>query len=148
MSLSHEINHDFTPYARRSITAFLETMMRRNVLVTTMAVNILTATPIESVSAKPRTMKAPNVPPSQKRITQAIRVVILLSLIADHARVKPISTAACNDLPARSSSLSRSKMSTLASTAMPSERMNAAMPGSVSVSCDEKTLNSASSMAP
>jgi len=50
-----------------------------------------------------------------------------------HARFHPSSMAVASDLPARNSSLTRSKISTLASTAMPIERINPVIPASVSV---------------
>ena len=49
------------------------------------------------------------------------------------ARLKPSSEASRTVLPRASSSRMRSKMSTLASTAMPTESTSPASPGSVSV---------------
>jgi len=51
------------------------------------------------------------------------------------ARRKPIFTAERSDLPAQSSSLRRSKISTFASTAIPIESTKPAMPGSVRTAC-------------
>ena len=62
-----------------------------------------------------------------------MRVDTFESRMEFQARLKPASMAAVRFLPARSSSLVRSKMRMLASTAMPTERMKAAMPASVSV---------------
>ena len=62
-----------------------------------------------------------------------ISVVTLASKIAEKARLKPTSIALRRLLPARSSSRIRSKISTLASTAIPIVRMMPAIPGSVSV---------------
>ena len=98
-----------------------------------MAVNMDKATPINKVRAKPLTMKAPNVPPSQKRIMQTIKVVMLLSRIAVQARLNPFSTAAPKLRPLCNSSLMRSKIRMLASTAMPKDKMAAAMPCRVNV---------------
>ncbi len=98
-----------------------------------MAVNMDKATPINKVRAKPLTIRAPSSPPSQKRTRQAIKVVMLLSLIAVQARLNPASTAAPKLRPPRISSLMRSKIRTLASTAMPSDRMKPATPGKVRV---------------
>ena len=50
-----------------------------------------------------------------------------------HARLNPASTAGTTFLPIRSSSLVRSKIKMFASTAMPMERTNPAIPASVSV---------------
>ena len=55
------------------------------------------------------------------------------SRIEFQARLKPASIAAGRLLPARSSSLVRSKIRMLASTAMPTESTKPAMPARVSV---------------
>jgi hypothetical protein len=57
----------------------------------------------------------------------------LASKMELQARLKPASMAAFRGLPARSSSLVRSKMRMLASTAMPTASTKPAMPASVSV---------------
>ena len=99
-----------------------------------MAVNIDTATPIASVSAKPWMMLAPNVAPNQYRIAAGdqrrdVRVADRRpgAVEAGLDRARPATR------PARSSSFMRSKIRMLASTAMPIERMKPAMPASVSV---------------
>ena len=61
------------------------------------------------------------------------KVVMLPSRMADQARSNPVSMDALRLRPARSSSRIRSKMMTLASTAMPTEMTKAAMPDSVRV---------------
>jgi hypothetical protein len=66
-------------------------------------------------------------------------VVRFESTMADMACLKPSSAAVRGTLPALSSSRMRSKIRTLASTAMPMDRMSPAMPGMVSVA-----LNAAS----
>ena len=86
--------------------------------------------PIDSVTAKPRIGPVPN----WNRKSAAISVVTLVSMIDDSAllearRRSPTATVR----PARSSSRMRSKMSTLASTAMPMVSTMPAMPGRVSV---------------
>ena len=75
-------------------------------------------------------------------MTQVMNVDVLESRIAGHARRTAASTAAVMVRPALTSSLKRSKISTLASTAMPTERMKPVMPARVSVT--GKTLNTAS----
>ena len=101
----------------------------RKVRVTVMALNMLTATPMNRVSAKPITAElATMLLPNQYRMPQAMKVVTLLSLMAGHARLNPVSMAALGVRPARSSSFIRSKMSTLASTAIPREMMKPATP--------------------
>ena len=79
--------------------------------------------------AKPCTCGGPIKP----RITQVMKVDELESLMAGHARRTAASTAAGIVRPDLTSSLKRSKISTLASTAMPTDRMNPVMPARVSV---------------
>ena len=71
--------------------------------------------------------------PNTNRMMQVMMVDRFESRMAAQARSKPASTAACKLRPARSSSFIRSKIRTLASTAMPVESKKPAMPGSVSV---------------
>ncbi len=61
-----------------------------------------------------------------------MRVVIWASSTVLRAFLKPASTATRMDLPAQISSLILANMITLASTAMPMDRINAAIPGKVS----------------
>ena len=57
--------------------------------------------------------------------------------------------AACGDTPLRSSSRTRSLISTFESIAMPSASAMAAMPGSVSVACSmDSTATSSSKLRP
>ena len=58
---------------------------------------------------------------------------MLESRMVTSARPNPLSMALRSVLPVRISSLNRSKISTLASTAIPMDRMMPAMPGRVSV---------------
>src|SRR3989338_8523481 len=102
---------------------------KRNVRDTEMAVSIETSTPSPKTSAKPLMSDVP----SQKRNTAVIMDEILESRIEGHARAKPSLMESAVLLPPRNSSFMRSKMSTLASTAIPTERMNAAMPAAVRV---------------
>jgi hypothetical protein len=97
--------------------------------VTVTALKKLTATPSPSVMAKPRTTSVPRMASTM----QAMIVETLLSRIAGNARRKPVSTAGPTLLPWRNSSRVRSKMSTLASTAMPTLSTNPARPARVTV---------------
>src|SRR3989344_2990364 len=96
---------------------------------TMMAVNIEMATPMPKTSAKPFTSEVP----SQKRMSAVIIEEILESRIESQARAKPSRIPSLTLLPLLSSSFIRSNISTFASTAMPMERMNAAIPAAVSV---------------
>ena len=93
--------------------------------VTVSAVNMETITPMPSVVAKPTIVPVPR----KNSTAHAIRVVMLESRIAVNARLKPESIALLTVLPFLSSSLTRSKMMTFASTAIPMDRMMPAMPG-------------------
>ncbi len=62
-----------------------------------------------------------------------MNVALFESRIAGQARLTAASTAAGMVRPARTSSLKRSKIRTLASTAIPTERMNPVIPASVTV---------------
>ena len=97
--------------------------------VKVIAVNILARIPMVSVMAKPRTEPLPN----PIKITAASNVVILESKIVANAFLKPDSMATRSVLPARSSSFNRSKIITLASTAIPTDSRNAAITGRVIV---------------
>ena len=67
---------------------------RMKVLVAVRAVNMLTATPMNSVKANPCTIAAPNVVPNQYSMAHVMNVDMLLSLIEGQARLNPFSTAA------------------------------------------------------
>ncbi len=88
---------------------------------------------------RPRMREMPNPltgpVPNWNRNSAAVTVVRLPSRMAEKALSYPWSTARRGVLPRRSSSRMRSKMSTLASTAMPMVRMMPAMPGMVRVAC-------------
>ena len=88
---------------------------------------MLMTTPMPRVSAKPMTRGAAMILlPNQKRMMQVMRVEKLPSRIAGQARLKPASTAALRVFPDLSSSFILSKISILASMAIPMERMKAA----------------------
>ena len=98
-------------------------------LVTNRAVNMESTIPIASVEAKPFTVPDP----LQNRTAAAIKVVTFPSTIAERAFWKPLSMAVFTAFPAPISSLIRVKIMTLASTAIPMDRMIPATPGSVRV---------------
>jgi len=102
-----------------------------------MAENMLITMPKERVRAKPCTKEEPN----QNRIIATNKVVRFPSRIDGHARVNPSSMATIKFLPARSSSLMREKMSTFASTAIPTDKITPAIPANVRVT--GITLNNA-----
>ena len=104
--------------------------------VSTSAVYMLTMMPAERVTAKPRIGPEPK----KKRIRPISSVVMLESKIARKARSYPAATAARADLPALNSSRMRSKISTLASTAMPTVSTMPAMPGMVSTGSEMMLL--------
>ena len=93
------------------------------------ALIILTNTPIKSVSANPFTSDVPN----QKRISVEMILEILLSRMDGHARVNPSRIASATRFPPRISSFIRSKIRIFASTAIPIERINPAIPAAVRV---------------
>ncbi len=82
-----------------------------------------------STRAKPRIVDDPN----EYRMVAVMRLDTFESRIEFQARLKPASTAAGSDLPMRNSSFIRSKMRMLASTAMPIDSTNPAMPARVRV---------------
>ena len=99
------------------------------ILVMTKAVNMDRITPSASVMANPLTVPEPKIP----RTAAAISVVIFPSRIADSALWNPVSMAVATVPPSAISSWILAKMMTLASTAIPMERMMPAIPGSVRV---------------
>ena len=80
--------------------------------------------PIARVVANPRTA----LDPKKIRTTAAIIVVMFESKIVHRAFENPVETAFFGSTPALSSSLILSNMITLASTAIPTERIRPAMP--------------------
>ena len=97
--------------------------------MTTSAVKTFVTRPTDSVTAKPLIGPVPY----WNSTSAVISVVMLASRIVQSALSKPVAIAARGDFPARSSSRMRSKMSTFASTAMPTVSARPAMPGMVSV---------------
>ena len=92
------------------------------------AVNIDVAMPSDSVTAKPLIGPVPNM----NSTIAAISVVRFESTIVEYALSQPARMLACGDMPFASSSRMRSKISTFASTAMPTVSTMPAMPGSES----------------
>ena len=91
--------------------------------------------PIPSISVIEKPLIVPL--PIRYSTIAAIKVVILPSRIADSALLKPILIEDCTVLPVASSSLILAKMITLASTAIPTDRMIPAIPGRVRVASKE-----------
>ena len=98
-----------------------------NVLDIVIAVNILTNTPMASVTAKPLITGMPEI----YRIRQVMRVEIFESLMLVQALLKPASIPTATELPARISSFIRSNIRILASTAIPILSIKPAIPASV-----------------
>ena len=94
-----------------------------------MAESIETKTPIPRVKAKPLIKEVPN----QKRIIAVIILEMFESRIENQAREKPVETASRTVLPERISSLTLSKIRMFASTAIPIEIINPAIPAAVKV---------------
>ena len=90
-----------------------------------------TRTPTINVTAKPLTNPVPII----IKMKAVIREETFPSRIDVQARLNPSSMALKIFRPRLISSLVRSKIKILASTAIPMERTNPAMPGSVSVIC-------------
>ncbi len=85
--------------------------------------------PMASVMANPFTVPEPKSPSTRA----AIRVVMFPSTMADMAFLNPISMEVETVFPVAISSLIRPKITTLASTAIPMERIIPAIPGRVRV---------------
>ena len=94
-----------------------------------MAVNIEVKIPMDKVTAKPLTGPEP-IP---NKINATINVVMLASKMVVNARSKPALIALCGGIPALSSSFILEKISTLASTAIPTVNTIPAKPGNVKV---------------
>ena len=108
-------------------------------LVTNNAVNMERIIPIARVEANPFTVPEP----LQNKTTAAIRVVTLPSIMADRALLKPVLMADLTVFPTPISSLIRVNIMTLASTAIPMDRIIPAIPGSVRVTSKaERRINS------
>src|SRR3989344_7008113 len=112
------------PNKKRTTRDSLRFKARKNVRVITIAENMLTTIPSPKVSAKPLIRLEPN----QYKITEVIKLDTFESRMESHARIKPSSIAKPSVLPARNSSFMRSNIKMLASTAIPMERINPAVP--------------------
>ena len=105
--------------------SFLEST---RILVTKIAVNNDVPIPINKVVAKPFMGPVPKI----KRINAVSPVVILASKIEERALLNPSAIALRVPLPLLTSSLTRSKINTLASTEIPIVNTMPAIPGKVS----------------
>jgi hypothetical protein len=97
--------------------------------VTVIAVNIETKTPIARATAKPLTGPVP----IKYKIEAVIKEEIFESLIEDQALLNPDSSACLGFLPHLFSSFILSKIKILASTAIPIDKINPAIPARVKV---------------
>ena len=84
---------------------------------------------MDKVTANPFTGPVPN----WNKISEVIKVVTFASTIAEKAFSNPSSTAVLVALHNLNSSLILSNINTFASTAIPMERINPAIPGKVKV---------------
>ena len=107
---------------------FLEMYQSTNNLVINIAVNKEVTIPINKVVAKPLMGPEPNI----KSMIAVKPVVMFASNIEESALLKPSAIACALPLPLSSSSLIRSKISTLASTDIPMVKTIPAIPGNVS----------------
>ena len=105
----------------------MRTNSPRNVLDTEIAVSIEITTPTANVTAKPLIIGAPKL----YKIQQVMSVEVFESRIELQAREKPISNDDFTDFPDRNSSFIRSNIKMFASTAIPTESTNPAIPASV-----------------
>ena len=104
-----------------------EICLSTNILVIKIAVNKDVIIPISSVVAKPLIGPEPNI----NRISAVRPVVIFASKIEDSALLKPSETDCFKPLSLYNSSLTLSKIRTLASTDIPIVKTIPAMPGKV-----------------
>ena len=125
------VSHRTLPIGKRSSRLRLPKIRFTTARDTATALNIEVMIPRQCTTANPRTGPDPN----RNRAMPAISVVMFESRIVAHARSYPAVIAACGVVPPRSSSRTRSLMSTLASIAIPSVSAMAAIPGRVSVAC-------------
>ena len=119
----------YAPYAFPLLNRLAFISIFSRILVTVIAVNMLRTMPRLKVTANPLIGPLPK----KNKITAANNVVTFESKIVTKARLNPASIEARRVFPARNSSLNRSKINTLASTAIPMDKMIPAIPGSVSV---------------
>ena len=126
--------HNLTPNKTGFLNIAIFVTSESKVLVTKIAENIETKTPIASVTAKPLIKPVPKI----KSTKQAINEFTLLSNILLKALSKPASMAWKKLFPALSSSFVRSKINMFASTAIPMLRINPATPARVNVTVFSK----------
>jgi len=119
----------YYPNSHFTLSIFPTATNLKNVRVTVIAENMLIKIPMSSVTANPFTTLVPN----QIRIMDVIILETFESLIEVHALLNPSSIAPGRLLPTRSSSFILSKIKIFASTAIPTERINPAIPARVKV---------------
>ena len=98
--------------------------------------SIESAVPIRSISANPRTLAVA----TANSTIAVIAVTTLASTIVAKPFLYPGEIAARTDLPARTSSLIRSKMTMFASAATPNVSTRPANPGSVNVTLKRRIV--------
>ena len=108
---------------------FFPAITLRKIRETVIAVIIETKTPSPNVIANPLIKVVPNA----NNTTAEIILEIFPSRIDVHARLNPSLIESERDLPDRNSSFIRSKIKILASTAIPREMMNPAIPAELNV---------------
>ncbi len=126
-----------TPYHQGWLTTF-DLVNKSNIArLKSTAVNRLMTMLSISEMANPRMSACPN----QYITAPAMNVVALESMMARSARLLPAMTLDCKLLPFLISSLMRSYVMMLASTAMPTPSTRAAKPGSVNTTCKPANVN-------
>ncbi len=116
------------PSAEGRASVRLSPAVVRIAWVASTAVNNDTIVPIPSVNANPCTSWVE----STNRMNAVMIVTTFASMIADRPFLYPVAIPARTDLPARISSLTRSKITMFASAATPIVRIRPAIPASVS----------------
>src|SRR3989344_5038599 len=117
------------PISQVCLVKYLPATRRKKVLVMVIAENMEIKIPMAKVTAKPLIKLEPN----QNKITQVIKLETLESLMEFQALAKPSSILVPKGLPFLISSLVLSKIKTLASTAIPIDKIKPAMPDKVKV---------------
>ena len=129
MSFHYLASSTVTPKSFGLLKPNIFTKVKSNTFVAVIAVNIEANVPNANVTAKPFIGPVPNT----NKIVVIIKVVKFESNIAIKPLLKPESIEFLMLFPNLNSSFILSKIITLASTAIPSERINPAIPGKVSV---------------
>ena len=99
----------------------------KNVRLTVMAENILIKIPTPQGESEPLNHARAH----PKKDAAVIKLEILESRMESHARLKPSEMADCKFFPFFNSSFILSNIKMLASTAMPTDKINPAMPAAV-----------------